>query len=332
MSTAAGALTFREDPVRGRLPLYRNPCPKFISPPEDFFLPERKLRLSLLSYSMLTDAALGRITPDVLCGICRENGIGSIDLMTLELRLYGAKKLKQAMDESGIACGCLIANIDFLAFPHRAEKWLQNALALCAEMDAKTLMVVPGQPVGRRLTRLRTLSRSAMTDEAVRFFTTAVAEGTKLGITVGLEDTPQKDKPFSSPAELTNLLTRVPGLGLIFDTGNFLIADPGTDLMASYEALRPYIIRIHLKDVIRQKAFGTERCVDGLNIVPVITGHGILPMRDFLRKLKDDGYNGDLCVEYAAAKGVHGSGHGKALSAYTDYIRGVWEGRNILSQ
>lgn len=290
------------------------------------------MRLSLLSYSMMADAASGRVTPDILCGICRENGIGSIDLMALELRLYGAEKLRQAMADSGIACGCLIANIDFLAFPHLAEKWLQNALSLCTELGAGTLMVIPGQPVGRRLTRLRTLSRSAMTEEAIRFFTIAVAEGAKRGIAVGLEDTPQKDKPFSSAAELKPLLTRVSGLGLIFDTGNFLIADPEADLLACYEALKPHIIRVHLKDVVRKKAFGTERCVDGLNIVPVVTGHGILPMRDFLRKLKDDGYDGDLCVEYAPAKDVHGKGHGKALSAYTDYIRGVWDGRNILSE
>ena len=283
--------------------------------------------LSLLSYPLMSEALTKRVTPDILCGICQENRIHSIDLMELELRLYGRKKLKNAMSRNRIRCGCLIANIDFLVFPNRAKHHLEKALGNCELMGCKTLMVVPGYPVDRGLIRLRMLDRSAMMDEAVRFFTLAVEEAKKHGITVGLEDSPQKDKPFCSVSEMKTLLTRVPGLGLILDTGNIFIADPGADLLEYYEELKPWVTRIHLKDVVRRKRPGTEKCVDGLKIIPVATGKGILPMQDFLRKLKTDGYDGALCIEYAPVRGIHGKGHREALTAYAEYIRQAWSGR-----
>ncbi len=52
---------------------------------------------------------------------------------------------------------------------------------------------------------------------------------------------------------------------------------------------------------------------------------GMIPMQAVLEKLQADGYDGALCVEYAAAAGVHGLEHAKALEAYTKTIRTYWE-------
>ena len=52
----------------------------------------------------------------------------------------------------------------------------------------------------------------------------------------------------ASPKDCRALLDRVPGLGLIFDTGNFRVDDPGSDELAAYESLKDRMLRVHVKD------------------------------------------------------------------------------------
>ncbi len=288
------------------------------------------MKLSLLTFSIIPDGMSKQVDAETLCRICGENAIPRIDLMDRELELYGAAELKAAMEKNGIACGSLITSIDFLDHPDDADGALRTALENCRHMGTDTLMIVPGWGKGSR-EPLPERSRNEMMEKAVRFFRGAVAEAELFGLTVGLEDTPQADKPFCTISEMRELMTRVPGLRLILDTGNILVGDPQADLLAYYQELKQYITRIHLKDVVKGNHAGTEVCVDGEKIAPVVTGSGILPMREFLGCLKEDGYDGDLCIEYAAPKDVHGLDHAKAVAPYTDYIRDVWEGQHVQS-
>lgn len=288
------------------------------------------MRLSLLSFSMLSDVLIMRMNAGTLCEICKDNKIDSLDLLSEEVKLYGQKKLKTAMIKYGIRCGSLIATVDFLGEPEKADHALQNALDLCKAMGSDNLMVIPGQNFGKGQRRVKRLSRREMMQEAIRFFRKAVKRASKINITVGLEDTPQIAKPFCTADEMKILIEHVPGLRLVLDTGNILVGDPNANLLDYYEQLKPYIMRIHLKDVVRGQFPGKEKCADGLSIAPVVCGSGVLPMREFLSKLKEDGYEGDLCIEYAAPKGVHGKGHGKTLAAYTDFIREVWNRTDAL--
>lgn len=290
------------------------------------------MKLSLLSFSMIGDVVLRRLNARDLCRICTENKVEEVDLLQEELRFYGKENLKAAMREASISLGCLIASVDFLGEPEKALEKLRQILADCQEMGTTNLMLVPGQSFDNRKKRFKTLSKAEMMLEAVAFFSTAVEEAGKLGITVGLEDTPQAAKPFCTAEEMLYLLTRVPGLKLILDTGNIFVREPDADLLSYYEAVKPYIMRVHLKDVVRGHFPGKERCIDGLEIAPVVTGSGILPMRAFLNKLKDDGYDGSLCIEYAAPKGTHGAEHSKMLAAYADYIRSVWNNTDLTPQ
>lgn len=279
---------------------------------------------------MIADAMTGRLNADLLCEICKENGIESVDLLSEEVKIYGLPKLRKAMSAAKLQCGCLIANIDFLGEPEKAGLLLKEALEQCTALETNALMIIPGQSFGKGQRRVKSLSREAMAEESVRFFRMAVEAATQLGITVGMEDTPQANKPFCTVAEMKALMERVPGLRLILDTGNILVGDPSIDLLDYYRQVKPYIMRVHLKDVVRGPFPRKEKCVDGFSIAPVVTGSGILPMRKFLKELKADGYGGDLCIEYAAPKGVHGKKHSKALAPYVDYTREVWEGQDDL--
>ena len=282
------------------------------------------MRLSLLTFSMIADAMTKRVNAEKLCRICTDNGIESLDLMAEELKMYGIEKLKKAMGASSVACGSLICNVDFLGDADHGQAALKNAIDLCGQIGTTQLMIVPGQAFGKGMKRAKTMTSEAMLDEAVTFFRTAVEEGQKAGLTVGLEDTPQAAKPYCRKEDMLYLMEQVPGLKLILDTGNILVGDPKADLLDYYEALKPYIMRIHLKEVVRGRFPMKEVCADGVSIAPVVTGSGIQPTAELLRALKADGYDGDLCIEYAAPKGTHGDAHSKAVAPYADYIRDIW--------
>ena len=286
------------------------------------------MRISLLSFSMIADAMTKKLDAKILCEICKENKIDCLDLLSEEVNIYGLEKIKGEMAKAELQCGCIISNIDFLGEPEKAESLLKKALEQCKALGTDSLMIIPGQAFGKGQRRVKQLSRDAMMEEAIKFFRMAVEAASKEGIIVGLEDTPQAQKPFCTVSEIKSLMEHVPGLRLILDTGNILVGDPKISLLEYYEQVKNYIMRVHLKDVVRGDFSRKEKCVDGLSIAPVVTGSGILSMQKFLSQLKEDGYDGDLCIEYAAPKGIHGKDHSKVLSAYVEYIRDVWDGND----
>ena len=128
------------------------------------------MNLSLLTFSMIPDVLLRKLDAEKLCRICTDNGIDRIDPIRDELKLYGKEKLKKAMQAASVSCGCLIANVDFLGEPHKANAILREVLTDCRELGTDQLMIVPGQALDNRKKRVRSLSRKEMMEEAVRFF------------------------------------------------------------------------------------------------------------------------------------------------------------------
>ena len=72
-----------------------------------------------------------------------------------------------------------------------------------------------------------------------------------------------------------------------------------------------------------------EACVDGQMIRCVTSGSGIIPIRELIHLLQKDGYDGDLCVEYAAPEVLHGEEHIANAAVYCDYIRGCLAGEPL---
>ena len=89
------------------------------------------MKLSLLSFSLMSEYFTRQMKPETLCRICKENGIEKLDLLDYELKFLHADKLKSAMKEQGISCGSVIVNIDFLCQPEQADEMLKRALEQC---------------------------------------------------------------------------------------------------------------------------------------------------------------------------------------------------------
>lgn len=98
-------------------------------------------------------------------------------------------------------------------------------------------------------------------------------------------------------AHSLELLDRVPGLRLVFDTGNPTLTPdfskplprPNQDSWASWLALRDKVVHIHVKDGFRDPATGTETYV--------FPGEGPSRVRDILADCLARGYDGWLSVE-----------------------------------
>lgn len=248
--------------------------------------------------------------------------IKSLDLLSFEVDLLGEKALKNA----NVQVGCYITGLPFYEAPEQVAQEAGKALERTKRLGAKILMVVPGSGEETEERLCASMTRQEMLDRAVEGFAMVVEAARPYGITVGFENTPHVYKPLASADDCRYVLERVPGLGLIFDTGNFRVADTGCDELAAYELLKPYIIRVHLKDVVVGAFEVGERCTDGQRIRPVVTGSGVIPMEKLIGRLKKDGYAGSLAIEYSAPSGVHGMEHIPYVAAYCRYIRQALEG------
>ena len=288
------------------------------------------MNLSLLTFSMMREEYKKEMNALDLCRIVKDNGIQEIDLMAFEIQMLGEDALLAASAQTSVKVGCIISPVRFITNPEGSDAELKELLALCGRMGCQQLMIIPGGGKGQEPEDLTGITWDDMTKRAVDFFSKAVPTATAQGMAVGLENTPQIGKPFYTEEQCLSLMKAVPGLKLIFDIGNVLVAGEHTDIMAFYEALRPYIMRVHVKEVIVGDFPGREKTVDGKQILPVAAGAGVTGLRALLKKMAKDGYNGTFAVEYAAHEGVAGrEGHTTAVAPYAAWIRDVLSGEDL---
>ena len=279
------------------------------------------MNLSLMSFSMFRGYPKHGFEAAGLMQIAGECGLSMVDMLAFEVDLLGENALKAALTESGVKLGCYITGASFYEAPEKVPEELTAALERAKRLGANVLMVVPGSDSENERAICAEMTKQALLERAADCFRTAVELGKQYGITIGFENTPHACKPLSSPEDCRYILQRVPGLGLIFDTGNFRVAEPDGDELAAYELLKPYIIRIHLKDVVLGDFPTGEVCVDGQRIRPVVAGSGIIPVERLLHAMVRDGYDGDLAIEYSAPAEARGVEHAKFIAPYVRFIR-----------
>lgn len=119
------------------------------------------------------------------------------------------------------------------------------------------------------------------------------------GVQVEMEDS-DGDMPNCTEKDMLWFLSRIPGLRLCFDTGNFIYG--GTSLEDADALLEKYITNYHMKD--RAFTGDTPSCVcsDGRALYNTAVGSGDLPIEDVVKKLKERGYQGYLNIEVIGAE------------------------------
>ena len=104
------------------------------------------MKLAAMTFSLMGERVLGLFNASGLCEMAKAAGVDALDLLDVELMLYGRKKLKQAMAKYGIRFECLIGGTQMFSGGSKVPGAIDNLLKQAADMGASMLMLVPGQP------------------------------------------------------------------------------------------------------------------------------------------------------------------------------------------
>ncbi len=207
--------------------------------------------------------------------------------------------LKYLFDEAGLSVASIYRTFDFgHALREESLRQIDEVLKCAKLYGADKILAIPGfineDDDGEEVI-------SKMT-ELLKLF---VERADNLGIRVTLEDFDLNTAPYSTISGLKCFFENVPGLGYTFDTGNF--AYSLEDELEAYNALRPYICHVHLKDRswdgsrADKKASNAKANLSGRLMYPSEVGGGFIKIRECLELLKKDGYEGSFSIEHFGA-------------------------------
>ena len=288
------------------------------------------MKKTLMTFSLMREGMAKSVDADLLCRIIRESGYEEADIMEHEFRIYGREKLLKAIEKYQVRVGCIITSAPFFTAPEQVEAGIAGALELAQTVKAPFLMVVPGGADPADIAACSRMSREEILGLTVEHFRKICEMAKEKGITVILENTPHAHKPLACAQDIRQVLDQVPELGLVFDTGNFRVADVNADELAAYELLKDRIVRFHLKEVRIGNFPMGERCVNGQAIRAVLTGSGVIPLQELIRRSIADGFEGTYAVEYAATAGCRGAAHIEAAAAYRKIIETMETGEGLV--
>lgn len=275
------------------------------------------LNLSLMATPMIREAIRKKITADQLCELAMGFGIHQLDMTKQEISVYGESSLLAAFSKYRMGLACLITNISMArSSEKKIQSALKEALNTANRFNCNMLMVVPFPQFDMLLPCCPT--KEKMYERGVRHLQQAVEMGKKYGVKVCIEDTPSCEVPLCSILECKRMLEAVPDLGLVYDTGNMLPC--GDASLAFYEALKPYICHVHLKDVRYTSKMTLDKCTDGRCIQTCEWGKGIIPLHDVVDRLKADGFSGLCSIEYVTPTEVGLEPNRQQLEKFMRYL------------
>lgn len=271
------------------------------------------MRFSLMTYTVHAGQPGGLPTLEAMADFARELEFAALELSARDLADTTPARIAQICSERGLSISCINGGADLAAEDSAGfEAGVAQAHALvdaAAAMDCPNVMLIPG-----RATEPEDLPRAAARiAEGLR---EAVAYGQGAGVTISIEDFPNALAPYASIQQVRYLLDEVPGLGLTFDSGNWLVG--GDDPAEALRAFADRIVNAHMKDWEPDPNQSRIKLPNGDYIRGGLHGEGILDHQAILTGLVEIGYDGFIAFEY---EGVQD--HQQATRTGIAYLRGL---------
>jgi len=141
--------------------------------------------------------------------------------------------------------------------------------------------------------------------EAVDTIAPYIREVTKYGQSLGIKTMCENHGWFMQDSyRMEYLVQKVnhPNFGLLIDIGNFLCADEAP--ITAVGRLTAYASHVHVKDFLVKSGVGPApgdkwfMSRGGEHLRGTIIGHGVVPVAQCLKILRDNGYTGDVSMEF----------------------------------
>lgn len=250
------------------------------------------MKFSVMSLPLLPMPASTSETPaELLKRIYKEIrtvGIQAVDVSTIDLQFGGETAVLEALEINELTCSCYLAFISAPGIDQESQEaairqgW--ESVDRTLRLGSRLMMFVPFQYQDAATK----YDRGQMAEQFAAVLRPVVAYAKERGVTVGIEDAPHLDFPMCTAGELRFLLEAVPGLKLIYDTGNMYFG--GEDSISFYEGLSQYAVHGHAKDIRKDTNGNPMECPHG---------EGIVDFQGIFHKMERDGFNGYMAIELA---------------------------------
>lgn len=224
--------------------------------------------------------------------IANKCGIYGLELDYRDLNPTGKKFNKELADElkeAGLPVYGVYVNYDWARHPFDGS--FKKIYKELQSIGVKYSLAIPGMvPDGMK-------KEKAMKRMAKRL-AKVVSYAKECGICVLMEDFDYVKSPISTAEGMKYFFDRIPELKCAFDTGNFYYSDENVlDVLPMFIDKVEYV---HCKDRALLKKDGETPTINvsGVELYSSAVGEGIIPIKEVITKLLENGYKGDFAIEH----------------------------------
>lgn len=267
----------------------------------------------MVKLSFITDEATQNFEEAVL--LAKTNGLDGMELRSIENRgieeipTMVLKTWKKRMEEEGLEISNIAGSFLKCVYSEKCMKpELDKLQRLCDAADVFSCRTIRG------FCFLAPEKGAIEPQHLVPWFDRAAQILKNRGKKLLLEADPSVNT--SNHRRLAELLKLLDPMlfGAIYDPGNDLFDPLGEKpFPEGYEAVRPYLQHIHIKDAVYDR---------NLEPVCVAPGNGLVGYRNLLKRLKEDSYNGWLSLEPHYRKDIELTKDQMLLPGGSDFSRG----------
>lgn len=238
-------------------------------------------------------------TYEEMMELVAETGYEAVDVTGIETQILTTAKVKEILAANHLAVSSYIYMDQFAEIDDTAAMQHINngkaAVDTAKELGTKVLMLVPFAQ-----SNVCDYTPEQLRGQLVKCFLPITAYAKEQGIHVVVEDTPDLRLHFCRLGEVKEVMDAVPGLELVYDSGNMLLV--GEDPVEYYDALADKTAHIHLKDM--RYASAEERFADTAEdgttkMTGAPTGTGMVDLKTLMEHVRAKNYDGYLTVEFA---------------------------------
>lgn len=237
----------------------------------------------------------GKALEELLAGV-RRSGVEAVEIRLEYLLAHeeALEKLRQA--DLGVSCIYEFYEMGL----HKEEEKADRHIAAALQAGAARVLVVPGFLHGLEAKQMqwrmkspkkleRWLSKNRKIAGMVDGLSYIADLGAKEGVVVTVEDFDDKNSPLSGRYGIRWFLEKVPQLRYTLDTGNYLFYEE--NVLEAWTLLKDKVAHVHCKD--RNPG----------DMASVQVGEGCMPIRQIIKALGKQGYEGYLAIEHFDVSG-----------------------------